>query len=124
MQDKSIDGALLALRKQIIRGDLDGLAHVEALLALRGVHMPTVLPAKRKDVAGKGHIAVWIMQALQGGPLPFRGVVAYVATQRPELEPAAVRSRTAQALQKLRHKGMIVQGCRADGCLWRVAQVG
>jgi hypothetical protein len=54
MQDKTIDGALLALRKQIIREKREGLAHVEALLALRGVHMPAVLPAKRKDVAGKG----------------------------------------------------------------------
>jgi hypothetical protein len=67
MQDKSIDGALLALRKQIIRGDGNGLCHIEALLRQRGVHMPAVLPAKRKDVAGKGLMAIWVMQALQDG---------------------------------------------------------
>jgi len=54
MQDKSINGALLALRKQIIRGDLDGLAHVEALLVLRGADLPAVLPAKRQDAAAAG----------------------------------------------------------------------
>lgn len=121
MQDKSIDGALLALRKQIIRGDSEGLAHVEALLALRGVHMPAVLPAKRKDVAGKGHMAMWIIQALKGGPLPFKGVVAHVAIHRPEIGIEAVRSRTGQALYKLRHRGHVVQDFGPDGCLWRLA---
>jgi len=122
MQDKSIDGALLALRKQIIREKREGLAHVEALLVLRGVHMPAVLPAKRKDVAGKGHMAIWVMQALKGGPLPFRGVVAHVAIQRPELAVEAVRSRTGQALYKLKYRGHVVQDFGPDGCLWRLAE--
>ncbi len=51
MQGKTIDNALLTLRKQTIRGDRDGLTQVEALLAMRGVAMPHVLPAKRSDVA-------------------------------------------------------------------------
>ena len=50
--DKSIDRALLAPRKKIIRGNLDGLDHVEALLAMRGVDMPEVRPATRSGVAG------------------------------------------------------------------------
>ena len=79
MQDKSINGALLALRKQIIRGDLDGLAHVEALLAMRGVPMPAVLPAKRRDVARKGHMAAMILEALRHGPKPLRKIAAHVA---------------------------------------------
>ena len=49
MLDKSMDGARLALRKGIIRGDGAGLEHVEALLALRRVTLPRVLPAKRAD---------------------------------------------------------------------------
>jgi len=71
MQDKSVNSALLALRKQIIRGDLDGLAHVEALLAMRGVAMPAVLPAKRPDVVRRGHMAVMIPNALRDGPKAF-----------------------------------------------------
>jgi hypothetical protein len=121
MQDKSIDGALLALRKQIVRGDGEGLAHVEALLVLRGVHMPAVLPAKRKDVARRGHMAIWVMRALRVGPLPFRAVVAYVAMQRPELGIEAVRSRTGQAPYKLKYSGHVAQYFGPDGCLWRLA---
>jgi hypothetical protein len=37
MLDKTITNALIALRKQIIRESLDGLPHVDALLAARGV---------------------------------------------------------------------------------------
>lgn len=40
MQDKTIDNALLALRRQIIRSEGDGLDHVEALLTQRGVRIP------------------------------------------------------------------------------------
>jgi hypothetical protein len=61
MQDKSIDGALLAPRKNIIRGRLDGLAHVEALLLLRGVDMPRVLPVKRPDAARRGHMSRMVL---------------------------------------------------------------
>lgn len=121
MQDRSIDGALLALRKQIIRGDGVGLSHAEALLTQRGIHMPAVLPAKRKDVARKGLMALWVMGALRNGPLPFMGVVDRIAVHRPELERKAVCSRTSQALNKLMHKGLVVQDFGPDGCLWRLA---
>ena len=49
MSERSINSALLALRKQLIRGDGLGLEHVEALLVMRGVALPCVLPAKRPD---------------------------------------------------------------------------
>ena len=39
MLDKTITSALLQLRAQIIRGRLDGLAHVQALLLARGVDL-------------------------------------------------------------------------------------
>lgn len=96
MQDKSIDGALLALRKQIIREKRDGLAHVEALLSLRGVHMPTVLPAKRKDVAGKGIMTAIVLEALNDGPLQLQQIVAHVAARRPELDPKFAYGRTVR----------------------------
>ena len=37
MLDKTITNALIALRRQIIRGNLDRLDHVNALLAARGI---------------------------------------------------------------------------------------
>ena len=54
MQERTINSALLALRKQMIRGEGEGLDHVEALLALRGIHPPRVMRAKRSDVAKRG----------------------------------------------------------------------
>jgi len=121
MQDNSINGALLALRKQIIRGNLDGLAHVESLLALRGVHMPTVLPAKRNDVARRGHMTAMIIDALRCGPRPLREIAAHVASKRPEISERAAYIRSTQALDKLKRRGLVVQDFGPDGCLWRIA---
>ena len=44
MLDKTIDSALLKLRRQIIRGGLDGLDHFNALLVQRGIvsYSPTL----------------------------------------------------------------------------------
>ena len=60
MQDKTINNALLALRKQIIREGGNGLDHVQALLEQRGVNMPRVLPPKRSDVAKRGQMRLWL----------------------------------------------------------------
>ena len=107
MQDKSINGALLALRKQIIRSDGEGLAHVEALLALRGVHMPAVLPAKRKDVAGRGIMSAIILEVLSNVPMPLPQVVAHVASRRPDLDPEFAYQRTVQVLFKMKQRGLV-----------------
>ena len=120
MQDKSIDGALLALRKQIIRGDLDGLAHVEALLVLRGVQMPAVLPPKRPDAARRGHMTMMISNALRDGPKPMHEIAAYIAARRPEIDSDVAYQRTTQALANMKFRGQV----QNDGCyggLWRLA---
>ncbi len=108
MLDKSIDGALLALRKQIIRGNGEGLKHVEALLAVRDVPMPRVLPAKGPDVAGKGQMAALALKALRDGPKTLAGIAAaHVAERRPGLSQFDAKKRTALALYKLRKRGMV-----------------
>ncbi|HHX90616.1 MAG TPA: hypothetical protein GX700_12795 [Paracoccus sp.] len=80
MLDKSIDGALLALRKQIIRESGEGLAHVEALCLMRGVDMPAVLPARRADVARKGMMRLIILDGIRKGYSTQRDLAAYVET--------------------------------------------
>jgi len=107
MLDKSIDGALLALRKQIIRGNGEGLAQVEALCRMRGVDMPAVLPAKRADAARRGMMSLIILDGIRKGYTSQRALAAYVASQRPELSPCAAYARTTQALQKLRRAGLV-----------------
>ena len=109
MQDKTINNALLALRKQIIRGDGDGLAQVEKLLDLRGVDMPRVLPAKRPDVARRGQARQVILDALRSSPMGLRELSVHVAKVRPELTPDTAYKRTSVALAKLKAKGMVVR---------------
>jgi len=116
MLDKSIDGALLALRKQIIRGNGEGLAHVEALCRMRGVDMPAVLPAKRADAARKGMMRLIILDGIRQGCTSQRALAAYVANQRPELSPCAAYVRTTQALQKMRRAGIVAR----EGRIWEV----
>jgi hypothetical protein len=113
MQDKTINNALLALRKQIIRGDGKGLAQAETLLRMRGVVMPRVLPAKRKDVARKGQMSKLVLDALRGGPMTTIEVADHVARNRPELAPEAAKKRAGLCLTKLKRRGLV-------GREWRV----
>ncbi|MEW9919466.1 hypothetical protein AB2B41_07625 [Marimonas sp. MJW-29] len=114
MQDRTIDSALLALRKQIIRNKGEGLEHVEELLRMRGVHMPRVLPPKRKDVAPRGMMTAMLLEALRDGPMTLREATAYVAKRRPELEPDFAYGRTLRVLVKLKAKGLV----QREGRLW------
>ena len=118
MQDKSIDGALLALRKTIIRGKLDGLAHVEALLMLRDVHMPAVMPAKKADVAKCGQMSRLVRDALRGGPVTAMALTGIVAAARPEISPEDAIKRTAQVLCNMKFAGALVR----DGRLWMLGK--
>ena len=110
MLDKSINGALLALRKQIIRGNLEGLGHVEALLTMRGVPIPAVLPAKNANVALRGHARALICEALRDGPKTRREIVAYVVTKRPELSYRVAYRRVDRLLWKMGKAGALVNG--------------
>lgn len=123
MQERSIDSALIALRKLTIRESRDGLAHVEALLVLRGVRLPAVLPCRRPDAARRGHMSALVMEALRGGPKPLRVIAEHVASERPEISARAAYIRTGQTLDRLKRKGRVVQGRGPDGCLWRPSEL-
>ena len=108
MQDRSIDGALLALRKSIILGGLEGLPQVEALLALRGVPLPRVLLVKQLP-ARRGAMPRMILEALRDGPMRLTDLARHVADNRPELTPQTAYGRTALHLSKLKRAGVVVQ---------------
>ena len=118
MQDRTINSALLNLRRDIIRGDGVGLDHVEALLVQRGIHMPMVRP-KWGPRAGKGIMARMALDALADGPLTARQVTEYIAEQRPELGYDQAHRLTATALTKLKWRGLVGKEDRLGG-LWRV----
>lgn len=131
MQDRTINSALLHLRKQLAQGDGVGLDHVEALLQQRGVQMRTV-PRIRMKATGKGFMAHWALEALQDGPQTARYVSKHIATRRPELTFEQSHKFAAVALTKLKRQGLvahdgklgglwcIVQDFGPDGCLWRL----
>ncbi|MBB93077.1 MAG: hypothetical protein CML68_00510 [Rhodobacteraceae bacterium] len=106
MQDKSIDGALLALRKQTIREGRDGLDHVEALLRLRGVDMPEVRSKRAPDAARRGEAQRIVLAGLRDGPKTLREIAAAMANQR-QIGLDAALQRSGQALNKLRKVGVV-----------------
>lgn len=114
MQDRSIDAALLALRKRTIREGREGLDHVEALLRLRGVDMPEVRSARGPDVARRGEAQRIVLDALRDGPKTLAEVETYMAERRPGVD--RMRHRASQAMCKLRKAGVILN----DG-LWKLA---
>lgn len=115
MQDKTITNALIALRKQIIRGNLDGLAHVEALLALRQVPLVHVPRRKPADSCKQREAKMIMLDALRTGPKTAEQLRASFAAARPDVLPDRVMIRVYQAIYRMRDKGLIVK----DGEVWR-----
>lgn len=110
MQDRTIDNALLALRKQ--GGEAQELA--ERLLAIRGVsHLPRIIesPARRGDMKRM------ILEALRDGPKTRKDLVAYVAERRTDAPSDRLYWRVDAALSKLRTGGLVGR----DGRVWKLA---
>lgn len=119
MLDKTITNALIALRAQIIRDHLDGLAHVDALLLARGIDPAKLrVGTKRKpDCARQGFMRLMVMEALRGGPKRHSEVAAMILPRRPEITSQAAYKRTGQALAKMRLGGLV----KREGRLWGLA---
>lgn len=117
MQDRTINSALLALRKQMIRGEGEGLDHVEALLALRGIHPPRVMPAKRRDVAKRGYMRIWLLDALRKRPMRLAELVEAVRQHQPDVAYDRISRRTSNVLWKMRRDGLVVN----ERWVWRLA---
>lgn len=111
MLPKSINAALLALRAQIIRDGLSGREHVEALLTLRQVALPTV-PRKFAQRQDTSRLA---LEALRHGPKRGYEVAAYAKQATGDDLPDQWR-RIYQALHNLRRRGLVVK----DGLVWRL----
>ena len=69
MLDKTIDSALQALRKRMIREGLGGLPHVEveALLTLRGLRLTKVPPPMLPDCKHHRAVRPVVLASLRGG---------------------------------------------------------
>lgn len=102
MQDRTINSSLLALRRELILSGGEGLEHVEALLALRGVRTGRVLVRHPP-----GQMRKLVLEALREGPMARRALVYYIATQLPDEPPDGMYKRVDTALHELRKKGVI-----------------
>lgn len=115
MQDRTIDNALLALRKEIVRHGRDGLDHVEALLTLRGVELPEY--TRRLPINGtyKGRMSRKVLGAIEGGHRTPEAITQ--ALQAEGVSYQLMYQRVYQALLRLERKGKV----RREGQWWRLA---
>jgi hypothetical protein len=119
MLDKTIDSALVNLRKQIIRGSLDGLPHVEALLILRGLDPASqhVTKPRPDNLLARRAMGALILDCLRDGQKRGRDVAAYVAAHEPSVTYTQAMRRVYQGLHRLHKHGMVTR----EGRLWGVA---
>ncbi|MGY3439298.1 MULTISPECIES: hypothetical protein [unclassified Marinovum] len=109
MQDRTINNALLALRRD--GGEVQELA--EALLALRGVDY---LPRMIQHPAKRGQMRRMVMGALSERPMTRRELVAHLAPLRPEVPSEQLYWRTDTTLSKLRMAGLV----KREGRVWYI----
>ena len=117
MLDKSIDAALVELRRQIVRGGLEGQEHVEALLIARGV---ALRPVTRQLVAvrlPRNYLRWMILAALRDGPMTGPAIAAMVMERTPQIAPEQAYFRAYSAVTRLRYAGLVVR----EGKWWWIA---
>ena len=117
MLDKSIDSALQALRRQMIREGQNGLCHVEALLRLRGIRLAKVPPPMPDDCLHYGAVRPIVLAALQGGADTTCQIADAVLAAMPGMDRQRALIRVYRAVYKLRDKGLV----RQEGRLWGLA---
>ncbi len=111
MQDRTINNALLALRKQ---GGSQGML-AEVLLDMRGVDMPSVnqfKPFKR------GSLKRMILGLLDERPHTTAQIAAVIQQELIEIYDRTAYNRAYQALLRLQDNGLV----RRDGRLWGLAR--
>ena len=114
MLDKTITSALLTLRKQIIREQLDGLEHVNALLSSRGVRLTKVPRKTPHDRQQQRGVSLMVRTALQSGPQTTCEIGDAIMAARPGLDRKSAMVRVYRAIYKLRDRGMV----RREGRVW------
>ena len=118
ISDASITTALLHLRAEIIREDQEGLAHVEALLRLRGVdpahyHVPQKVP---KHFA-RNKLRTALLRTLREGPKTGPELAQAVAGQNPGLTYKQAYKRVYVALHAMQRVGLVAH----SGRIWALS---
>ena len=109
MQDRTIDNALLALRK---RGGAQGKI-AEALLDMRGVPLPNVYSTKQMR---RGQASRYVVNALRDGPKTCPQIADLLGFDMPDLTRPELLQRVDNALRRVEAKVLV----RREGRLWRL----
>ena len=118
MLDKTITSALINLRRQIIRGKLDGLPHIDALLVQRGIDPAAhrVGQPMPSDRCRSGEVRVIILEALRSGPKRPSEIGAAFMARKPDIPRDRAMIRVYRAIYKMRDQGTVAG---SDG-MWRL----
>ena len=111
MQDKTINNALIALRKA---GGSQGML-AEVLLDMRGVPLPSW---HQREPFKRGKTIRAVLGALRDGPKTSAQVGDAILAAKPTLTERVARNRAYQALQRLKAKVVVVHDGRFGGLWW------
>lgn len=110
MQDKTINNALIELRR---RGGSQGML-AEVLLDMRGVPLPAWHQHQPFKRSGTMRVD---LDAMRDGPRTPAQIGDAILAAKPDLTERVARNRAYQALQRLKAKRLVVR----DGRVWRLA---
>ena len=117
MLNKTIDSALLNLRRQMCRAGQD-LAQVNALLAQRGIDSGALPATYRSGAQAKrGETKRAVIAALADGPKRGADVARHMCQREPGLSYPTATVRVHPALARMAASGLVVR----DGDRWRLS---
>lgn len=113
MQDKTINNALLALRKNGgTKGDL-----AEVILKLRGVAWSDIV---QDQPLRRGETKRFVMDQVRQGPKTVSQLADALQAAFPDIKRMSAYNRCNLAMLRLADQGRVAQDFGPDGCLWRV----
>ena len=109
--------ALTLLRKEIVREELDGLEHVDALLVLRGVDPETIrTPRAVPNRFKRGELTRAILSMLREQPMKAIDMADRLRVAHP-CDRWRMYNGVNRALYRLRDRGVV----KREGRVWRLA---
>lgn len=100
MLDKTIDSALHQLHRQAINGRQDGLAHILALMRLRGLEPVAKRPSPVGGARRRDTRAV-VLRALRDGAQTNAEIATILLQQRPDLTRKQAHQRVYMVRRRL-----------------------
>jgi predicted ABC-type transport system involved in lysophospholipase L1 biosynthesis ATPase subunit len=116
MQDKTINNALLRVRRDAYGRDAESFGHAEALLRLRGVDLAAHVIHRKSMTkrSGNRQMRLAILRSLRTGPKVMQEIARDVHADNPQLDFDAAYKRAGMALARCKADGLVMR----EGRLW------